>query len=79
VRDLSGLTPDAAGFVRVTAERHPVRFVAKGRDENREELVLVITGDPDGPPSYLALSLDDARRLLKHLLRVLTEPEARTW
>ena len=55
----------------------PVRFVAKGRDTNRDEVVLVITGEPEEAPSYLALSLDDARRLVKHLLRVLHEPPMR--
>jgi hypothetical protein len=79
VPDLFGLTPDAAGFVHISAERHPIRFVAKGRDENRDEFVLVITGDPEEAPSYLALSLDDARRLVKHLFRVLDEPPARLW
>jgi hypothetical protein len=79
VRDLFGLTPDAAGFVHIPAERHPVRFVAKGRDDNRDEFVLVITGEPDETPSYLALSLDDARSLVTHLVRVLREPPARMW
>ena len=79
MRDLFGLMPDARGFVHIAAERHPVRFVAKGRDENSDEFVLVITGEPDEVPSYLALSLDDARRLVKQLLRVLTEPPARMW
>src|SRR4051812_15489027 len=61
------------GFIHVPAERHPVRFVAKGRDDARDEFVLLITGAPEEAPSYLALSLDDARLLLKHLLRVLQE------
>jgi hypothetical protein len=77
VREFLGLTPDDRGFVHVSCERHPVRVVAKGRDDNLNEFVIVVTGGPNEQPSFLGLSLDDARRLLIHLVRVLNEPPAR--
>jgi hypothetical protein len=60
VSEFFGLTPDAEGFVHIPAERHPVRVVAKGRDDNLDEFIIVTRGGPEEPPSYLALSLDDA-------------------
>jgi hypothetical protein len=79
VRDFFGLTPDADGFVSIPAERHHLRSVAKGRDLKGDEFVIVITGEQGAVPSYLALSVDEARALFNHLLRVLQEPPAGLW
>jgi hypothetical protein len=77
VHEILGLTPDDEGFVHVPCERHPVRAVAKGSDDNLDEFVIVVTGWPGEQPSFLGLSLDEARRLVIHLVRVLNEPPAR--